>query len=99
VAPIDRQLPSGQPPRCSTIGNQETPAAGRQPASHPERALRLRSAAPMCSWRRPCSWDRGVKRIRHKTKRSHGKKIRVKLTVYTANEVVRRTMRAHFRVC
>jgi streptogramin lyase len=34
--------------------------------------------------------DRGVKHIRHKTKRSHGKKIRVKVTVYTANKVVRK---------
>jgi virginiamycin B lyase len=34
--------------------------------------------------------DRGVKHIRHKTKRSHGKKIRVKVTVFTANKVVRK---------
>jgi streptogramin lyase len=34
--------------------------------------------------------DRGVKHIRHKTKRSHGKKIRVTVTVYTANKVVRK---------
>jgi hypothetical protein len=33
--------------------------------------------------------DRGVKHIRHRTKRSHGKKIRVKVTVFTANKVVR----------
>jgi streptogramin lyase len=34
--------------------------------------------------------DRGVKQVRHTTKRSHGKKIRVKVTVYTANKVVRK---------
>jgi virginiamycin B lyase len=34
--------------------------------------------------------DRGVKHIRHKTKRSHGKKIRVKVTVHTANKIVRK---------
>lgn len=34
--------------------------------------------------------DRGVKHIRHKTKRSHGRKIRVKVTVYTASKVVRK---------
>jgi virginiamycin B lyase len=34
--------------------------------------------------------DRGVKRVRHKTKRSHGKKIRVKVTFYTADKVVHR---------
>ena len=34
--------------------------------------------------------DRGVKHIRHRTKRSHGKKIRVKVTVFTANKVVRK---------
>jgi hypothetical protein len=33
--------------------------------------------------------DRGVRHIRHKTKRSHGKKVRVKVTVFTANKVVR----------
>lgn len=33
--------------------------------------------------------DRGVKHVRHRIKRSHGKKIRVKVTVYTANKVVR----------
>jgi streptogramin lyase len=34
--------------------------------------------------------DRGVKHIRHKTKRSHGKKVRVKVTVFTANKIVRK---------
>ncbi len=34
--------------------------------------------------------DRGVKHIRHRTKRSHGKKVRVKVTAYTANTVVRK---------
>jgi streptogramin lyase len=34
--------------------------------------------------------DRGVKHVRHKTKRSHGRKIRVKVTFYTANKVVHR---------
>jgi hypothetical protein len=32
--------------------------------------------------------DRGVKHVRHKTKRSHGKKIKVTVTTYTANKVV-----------
>jgi streptogramin lyase len=34
--------------------------------------------------------DRGVKHIRHKTKRSHGKTIRIKVTVFTANKVLRK---------
>lgn len=34
--------------------------------------------------------DRGAKHVRHKTKRSHGKKIRIKVTVFTANKVVRK---------
>jgi hypothetical protein len=34
--------------------------------------------------------DRGVKHVRHRTKRSHGRKVRVKVTVYTANKVVRK---------
>jgi streptogramin lyase len=34
--------------------------------------------------------DRGVKHIRHRTKRSHGKTIRIKVTVFTANKVVRK---------
>jgi virginiamycin B lyase len=34
--------------------------------------------------------DRGVKHVRHKTKRAHGKKIRIKVTVFTANKVVRK---------
>jgi hypothetical protein len=34
--------------------------------------------------------DRGIKHIRHRTKRSHGKTIRIKVTVFTANKVVRK---------
>jgi streptogramin lyase len=34
--------------------------------------------------------DRGVKHVRHKTKRSHGKKIKVTVTTHTANKVLRK---------
>jgi virginiamycin B lyase len=34
--------------------------------------------------------DRGVKHVRHRTKRAHGRKVRIKVTVYTANKVVRK---------